>query len=133
MMDSLTENIRKEAPWQIMCVDDVVLCAREKYVLELELKQWRDASEKNGMKVSRANTKYITFVPEWNAIGMQSDQLPHVTEFKYMVSTLQSDGDMNTEETRGRSMDIPSILEEDVRHPMRQESTTTREGKDPQY
>ncbi len=30
IMDSLTENIRKEAPWQMMFADDVVLCAREK-------------------------------------------------------------------------------------------------------
>ena len=29
-MDSLTENIRKEARWQIMSVDDVLLCGREK-------------------------------------------------------------------------------------------------------
>ena len=28
---------------------------------------------------------------------MQSAQLPQVTEFKYMGSTLQCDGDMNTE------------------------------------
>ena len=39
MMDSLTENIRKQAPWQMMFADDVVLCARDKYVLELELEQ----------------------------------------------------------------------------------------------
>ena len=36
-MDSLTENIRKEAHWQMMFADDVVLCAREKDVLGLEL------------------------------------------------------------------------------------------------
>ena len=47
---------------------------------------------------------YMTFVREWNPIRMQSDQLPHVTEFKYMLSTLQNDGDMNTEETRGHSV-----------------------------
>ena len=40
MMDSLTENIRKEAHWQMMFADDVVVCAREKDVLELELEQW---------------------------------------------------------------------------------------------
>ena len=34
MMGSLTENIRKEARWQMMFADDVVLCAREKDVLE---------------------------------------------------------------------------------------------------
>ena len=58
MMDSLTENIRKKAPWQMMFADDVVLCAREKDVLELELEQWREALEKRGMKVSRAKTEY---------------------------------------------------------------------------
>ena len=39
MLESLTENIRKEAPWQMMFADDVELCARENDVLELELEQ----------------------------------------------------------------------------------------------
>ena len=55
MVESLTENIRKEAPWQMMFADDVVPCAREKDVPELKLEQWREALEKRGMKVSRAN------------------------------------------------------------------------------
>ena len=59
MMDSLTENIRKETPWHMMFGDDVVLCAREKNVLELELEQWVEALEKRGMKVSRAKTEYM--------------------------------------------------------------------------
>ena len=50
------ENIRKEAPWQMMFTDDVVLCAREKDVLELELEQCREALEKRGIKMSRAKT-----------------------------------------------------------------------------
>ena len=36
MMDSLMENIRKYAPWQMIFADDVVLCAMEK-----ELEHWR--------------------------------------------------------------------------------------------
>ena len=82
-MDSLPENIRKEAPWQMMFADDVVLCAREKEVLDVELEQWREALKKRRMKVSRAKTEYMC--------------LPLVTELKYLGSTLQSDGDMNTE------------------------------------
>ena len=35
-----------------MFADDVVLCAREKDVLEVELEQWREALEKRRMKVS---------------------------------------------------------------------------------
>ena len=60
MMDSLTENIRKKhRSWQMMFADDVVQCAREKDVVELELEQWREGLEKRGMKVSRARTEYI--------------------------------------------------------------------------
>ena len=69
MMDSLTENIRKEAPWQRIFADDVVLCAREKCILDMELEQWREALEKRGMKVSRAKTEDRVHVSEWNAIS----------------------------------------------------------------
>ena len=97
-MDSLTENIRKEAPWQMMFADDVVLCAREKDVLELELEQWREALEKRGMKVSRAKTEYMCLNgTPLGSVKMQSAQLKQVTEFKYLGSTVQSDGDMTTE------------------------------------
>ena len=41
----------------MMFAYDVVLYAREKDVMELELEQWRDALEKRGMKVSRAKTE----------------------------------------------------------------------------
>ena len=98
MLVSLTVNIRKEAPWEIMFADDVVLCAREKEVLELEMEQWSEALEKRGMKVSRANTEYICLNgTPLGSVKMQSAQLPQVTEFKNLGSTQQRDGDMTTE------------------------------------
>ena len=98
MMDSLTENIRKQALWPMMFADDVVLCARDKDVLELELEQWREALEKRGMKVSRAKTEYMCLNgTPLGSVHMQSAQLPQVTEFKYLGSTLHSDGGMSTE------------------------------------
>ena len=42
----------------MMFADDVVLCVREKDVLELDLEQRREALEKRGMKVSMAKTDY---------------------------------------------------------------------------
>ena len=73
-----------------------------KYVLELE--QWREAFEKRGKKVSRAKTEYMCLntTPLGN-VKMQSVQLPQVTEFKYLGSTLQSDGDMNREVNKRRT------------------------------
>ena len=57
----------------------------EKDVLELELEQWREALEKRGIKVSRANTEYMCLNgTPLGSVHMQSAQLPHVTEFKYL-------------------------------------------------
>ena len=81
--------------------DDVVLCAREKDELELELDQRREALEKRGMKGSRAKTEYMCIHgTPLGSVNMQYVQLPQVTEFKYLGSTLQSDGGMRTEITK---------------------------------
>ena len=73
MMDARTEIIRKEA--QMMFADDVVLCAREKAVLELELEQWREGLEKRGLNVSRAKTKNMCLNGKsLGSVKMQSDQ-----------------------------------------------------------
>ena len=64
-----------------MFTDDVVLRARKKDALVLELEQWRDALEKRGMKVSRAKTEYMCLnATLLGSVKMQSAQLPHVTE-----------------------------------------------------
>ena len=82
----------------MMFADDVVMCSREKDVLEVELEQGREALEKRGMKLSRAKTVYMCLNGTPSAsVNMQSAQLPQVTEFKYLGSTLQSDDDMSTE------------------------------------
>ncbi|XP_063600013.1 uncharacterized protein LOC134776232 [Penaeus indicus] len=59
IMDTFTDNIRKEAPWSMMFADDVVLCCKGKTELEENLERWRDGLEKRGMKVSRVKTEYM--------------------------------------------------------------------------
>ena len=50
------------------------------------------------MKVSRAKTEYMCLNgTPLGSVHMQSAQLPQVTEFKYLGSTLQSDGGMSKE------------------------------------
>ena len=82
----------------MMFADDVVLCAREKDVLELELEQWREDLYKRIMKMSWAKTEYICLNgTPLGSVHMQSAQLPQVTEFKCLGSTMQSNGGMNAE------------------------------------
>ena len=57
-----------------MFADDVVLCAKEKDVLEFEVEQWREAWEKRGMKVSRAKTEYMCL----NGMPLASVHMPSV-------------------------------------------------------
>ena len=82
----------------MMFEDDVMLFAREEDVLESELEQWREALEKRGMKESRSKTEYMRLNgTPLESVKKQPAQLPQVTKFKHMGSTLQSDSAMTTE------------------------------------
>ena len=98
IMDTLTDDIRKEAPWSMLFADDVVLCCEEKAELEEDLERWREGLEKRGMKVSRAKTEYMCLNGvSGESVKMQDHQLPKVEEFKYLGSMLQSDGGVEAE------------------------------------
>ena len=56
MMDKLTEEIRTDSPWDMMFVDDIVLCREDRRQLQEVLEVWRNALEKRGLKVSRSKT-----------------------------------------------------------------------------
>ena len=68
-------------------------CARGEDVLELELEQWTEALGKRGLKVSRATTEYMCLNgTPLGSVNMECAQLPQVTEFKYLGSTLHNYG-----------------------------------------
>ena len=91
----------KNTPWQMMFADDVALCATDKNSLEDDLEIWREALEKRGMKVSKTKTEYMCLNGEAReSVNMQTTQLPEVTEFKYLGSTIQKDGGTEAEVNR---------------------------------
>jgi hypothetical protein len=101
IMDVLTEEIRKEAPWQMMFADDVFMCESDQSVLETELEKWREALEKRGMRVSRSKTEYMCLHgrPQ-GSIKLQGQELKEVSEFKYLGNTVQGDGGVEAEVNR---------------------------------
>ncbi|XP_051787950.1 uncharacterized protein LOC127529167 [Erpetoichthys calabaricus] len=99
MMDRLTNEIRQESPWTVMFADDTVICSDSREQVEETLERWRYALGRRGMKVNRNKTEYMC-VNEQEVSGMvrmQEVELAKVDEFKYLGSTVQSNGDCGGE------------------------------------
>ncbi|KAK3506551.1 hypothetical protein QTP70_009032 [Hemibagrus guttatus] len=95
VMDQLSEEVRQESPWTMMFADDIVICSEIREQVEENLERWRFALERRGMKVSRSKTEYMC-VNERDGSGtvrLQGEEVKKVQEFKYLGSTVQSNGE----------------------------------------
>ncbi|KAK3524774.1 hypothetical protein QTP86_004220 [Hemibagrus guttatus] len=99
VMDQLSEEVRQESPWTMMFADDIVICSESREQVEENLERWRFALERRGMKVSRSKTEYMC-VNEREGSGtvrLQGEEVKEVQEFKYLGSTVQSNGECGKE------------------------------------
>ena len=97
----MTDEIREEAPWTMMFANDIVICSESKEQVEEKLESWIYALERRGMKVNRRKTEY-TCVNERQDTGsrtvkMQGEEVAKVDDFKYLGSTVQSNGECGRE------------------------------------
>ncbi|KAK3540907.1 hypothetical protein QTP86_004171 [Hemibagrus guttatus] len=102
VMDQLSEEVRQESPWTMMFADDIVICSESREQVEENLERWRFALERRGMKVSRNKTEYMC-VNEREGSGtvrLQGEEVKKVQEFKYLGSTVQSNGECGKEEKK---------------------------------
>ncbi|KAK3516274.1 hypothetical protein QTP70_008651 [Hemibagrus guttatus] len=100
VMDQLSEEVRQESPWTMMFADDIVICSESREQVEENLERWRFALERRGMKVSRSKTEYMC-VNEREGSGtvrLQGEEVKKVQEFKYLGSTVQSNGECGKED-----------------------------------
>ncbi|KAK3539428.1 hypothetical protein QTP70_007668 [Hemibagrus guttatus] len=99
VMDQLSEKVRQESPWTMMFADDIVICSESREQVEENLERWRFVLERRGMKVSRSKTEYMC-VNEREGSGtvrLQGEEVKKVQEFKYLGSTVQSNGECGKE------------------------------------
>ncbi|KAK3523637.1 hypothetical protein QTP70_005839 [Hemibagrus guttatus] len=99
VMDQLSEEVRQESPWTMMFADDIVICSESREQVEENLERWRFALERRGMKVSRNKTEYMC-VNEREGCGtvrLQGEEVKKLQEFKYLGSTVQSNGECGKE------------------------------------
>ncbi|KAK3542457.1 hypothetical protein QTP86_025884, partial [Hemibagrus guttatus] len=99
VMDQLSEEVRQESPWTMMFADDIVICSESREQVEENLERWRFALERRRMEVSRSKTEYMC-VNEREGSGtvrLQGEEVKKVQEFKYLGSTVQSNGECGKE------------------------------------
>ncbi|KAK3573364.1 hypothetical protein QTP86_024124, partial [Hemibagrus guttatus] len=99
VMDQLSEEVRQESPWTMMFADDIVICSESREQVEENLERWRFALERRGMKVSRSKTEYMCVNGREGSgtVRLQGEELKKVQEFKYLGSTVQSNGEYEKE------------------------------------
>ena len=103
VLDTLTKDIQKEAPWNMLFADDVFLGDEDRKGVEEQVNLWTERLEKYGLKVNRLKTVYLVAkfskknsdVQEEVAIG--SSPLKTVTSFRYLGSLIQESGSVEEE------------------------------------
>ncbi|KAK3539360.1 hypothetical protein QTP70_003845 [Hemibagrus guttatus] len=117
VMDQLSEEVRQEFPWTMMFADDIVICSESREQVEENLERWRFALERRGMKVSRSKTEYMC-VNEREGNGtvrLQGEEVKKIQEFKYLGSTIQSNGECGKEVKKrvqaGKGRELADMME----------------------
>ena len=93
IMDKLTEDIRKDAPWDMLFADDIVLSRENHRELEDDLEIWRNALKRKGLKVSRSRTEYLKTGEgdDGEELKLQGEKLKRVKNRQYLGLTVRSD------------------------------------------
>ena len=99
VMDRMTDEIREEAPWTMMFADDIVICSESNERVEGKLESWRYPLERRGIKVNRRKTEYMCMIERQvnGTVKMQREEVAKVEYFKYLGSTVQSNGECGRE------------------------------------
>ncbi|XP_063615410.1 uncharacterized protein LOC134788449 [Penaeus indicus] len=108
IIDCLTQEVQREAPWDMLFADDVVVCGNRRDEIEERLELWRGAMEDRGMKVSRQKTEYLKLKAKGEGgdnegdteVKLQGEAVAQVREFKYLGSIVEEDGGSDKEVTK---------------------------------
>ncbi|VDP02846.1 unnamed protein product [Heligmosomoides polygyrus] len=108
VMDAITRGLQRAAPWMPLYTGDVMLACEDKAELEQQAQAWCDRLAVFGLKLNVKKTEYLTTdVNEHESIKINGTELLRVTSFKYLGSTVTSDGSIKLE-VKARSNRPPS-------------------------
>lgn len=100
VFDVLTKGVREGTPWDMMYADGVMLLSETKEGIKRRLDEWREALESRGIKISTTKTEYMRRIcvctkqeqDGEDTIRLDGLSLQRVDSFRYLGSTLSSDG-----------------------------------------
>ena len=86
----------------MLFADDIVLSRQYHRELEDDLEMWRNALGRKGLKVSRIRTEYLKIgdVDDGEELKLQGEKLKRAKNFKYLGSTVSSNGRCEEKERR---------------------------------
>ncbi|VDO66032.1 unnamed protein product [Heligmosomoides polygyrus] len=98
VVDAITRDLQRSAPWTLLYADDVMLASEDKAELERQAQAWCDRLVLFGLKLNVKKTEYLTTdLNEHGSIKIDGTELSRVTSFKYLGSTVTSDGSLKLE------------------------------------
>ena len=110
VMDYLMEEVRREAPWNMLFADDMVLISEAREGAEEKLGRWRKALESIGLKVNTTKTEHVCMNKGGHdgvgeQVKTQGQVVPKVEDSKYLGSTITCDGRSDGEVKKGYRQD----------------------------
>ncbi|XP_061724220.1 uncharacterized protein LOC133530327 [Cydia pomonella] len=96
-MVALSSGIQGEAPWCMLFADDIVLVGEDGFEVQSRLEEWRWKLENVGLKISRSKHMFCDFggLSGFAAIDLDGVTLPVCSDFKYLGSLVQCNGDID--------------------------------------
>lgn len=98
VMDTITHDIQRPAPYTILYADDVFLASQEKDDLTDLVKTWHERLAKYGLRLNLGKTVYLaTCTDHSGTICINGTALPRSDNFKYLGTVLSTDGGLRRE------------------------------------
>ncbi|EYC40923.1 hypothetical protein Y032_0589g369 [Ancylostoma ceylanicum] len=95
VMDAITRNLQRPAPWTLLYADDVMLASEQKEDLERQTQAWSERLARFGLRLNVKKTECMTTnLDEPSTIQVDGNDLRRTGYFKYLGSTLSADGNL---------------------------------------
>uniref|UniRef100_A0A7I4YQG6 Reverse transcriptase domain-containing protein n=1 Tax=Haemonchus contortus TaxID=6289 RepID=A0A7I4YQG6_HAECO len=95
VMDTITKDLQRPAPWTLLYADGVVLASEDKSELESQMQTLPDRLAMFGLRLNVKKTEYLTTdSSELDSTKINGTELTRTTTFKYLGLAIASDGSL---------------------------------------